>query len=58
MVRRILSPLISYFVYQWLFLSMLSKHRKQWIWEKAAEYMSVYGKENFMNELKKKWTVL
>ncbi|NLL11916.1 MAG: cache type 2 domain-containing protein [Fibrobacter sp.] len=55
MVRRILSPLISYFVLSVAVSVYASEAQKAVdLVKKAAEYMSVYGKENFMNELKKK----
>ncbi len=55
MLRRITNPLITIIVFSVTASSYSSEAQKAVdLVKKAAEYMSVYGKENCMNELKKK----
>jgi len=54
-IRRILNPLITLFVISMSFSLWASEAQKAVdLVKKAAEFMSVYGKETCMNELKKK----
>lgn len=55
MLKRILNPLITFLVLSVTASVNTSEAQKAVdLVKKAAEYMSVYGKENCMNELKKK----